>query len=74
MRQEVIVWDKHSGELIVFISLGDVYTNFATLKNVGELATRALVFTVNSIVYTLSYSLATFATTCQFFLESCMLP
>ena len=61
--QEDLVWDKYSGELIGFVDLGDIQTNYATLKNVRELASYVLVFHVKSVVNPLSYSLATFATT-----------
>ena len=40
--QEDLVWDKHSGELIGFVDLGDINTNYAILKNVTELATHVL--------------------------------
>ena len=42
--QEDLVWDKYSGELIGFVDLGDTHTNFATLDDIKELATHALVF------------------------------
>ena len=61
--QEDLVWDKYSGELIGFVDLGDINTNYATLKNVEELATHILVFLVKSIVNPLSFSFASFATT-----------
>ena len=61
--QEDLAWNKYSGELIGFVDLGDIYTNFATLDDVKELATHVLVFLVKSIVNPLSYSLATLATT-----------
>ena len=61
--QEDLVWDKHTGELIGFVDLGDMNVNYATLHNVKELATHVLVFLVKSIVNPLSYSFATFATT-----------
>ena len=35
--QENLVWDKHSGELIGFVDLGDININFATLKNTQAL-------------------------------------
>ena len=35
---EDLVWDKYSGELIGFVDLGDIHTNFATLDDVKELA------------------------------------
>ena len=60
--QENLEWDKHSGEIIGFVDLGDLNTNFATLKNVQSLATHVLVFLVKSVVNPLSYSLATFGT------------
>ena len=61
--QEDLVWDKHTGELIGFVDLGDEKLNITTLKNTQELATHVLVFLVKSIVNPLSYSFATFATT-----------
>ena len=60
--QEDSVWDKHSGELIEFVDLGDIYTNYATLKSVKKLAGHVLVFLVKSIMNPLSYSFANFAT------------
>ena len=60
--QENLVWDKHSGELIGFVDLGDININYATLENVQKLATHVLVFLVKSVVNPLSYSFATFAT------------
>ena len=76
--QEALVWDKYSGELIGFVDLGDITTNYAVLKDVEELATHILVFLVNSIVNPLSFSFASFATTgitsnYAYFLESCLL-
>ena len=61
--QEDLVWDKHTGELIGFVDLGDISVNYATLKDVKQHATHVLVFLIKSIVNPLSYSLATFATT-----------
>ena len=61
--QEDLVWDKHTGELIFFVDLGDIKLNYATFQDVKELATHFLVFLVKSIVNPLSYSFATFATT-----------
>ena len=48
--------------LFGFVDLGDIDTNYATLKDVQQLATHVLVFLVKSIVNPLSFSLATFAT------------
>ena len=61
--QEDLVWDKHTGELIGFVDLGDMKLNYANLKNVSVLATHILVFLVKSVVNPLSYSFATFTTT-----------
>ena len=60
--QEDLVWDKHSGELIGFVDLADVYTNYTTRKSVEKLASHILVFLVKSIVNPLPYGFATFAT------------
>ena len=40
--QEDLVWDKYTGELFGFVDLGDIQTNFATLKDVKELAIHVL--------------------------------
>ena len=56
------LWDKHTGELIGFVDLGDPDLNYVTLKNTNELATHVLVFLVCSIVNSLAYSFVTFAT------------
>ena len=77
MIQEDLVWDKYSGEFTGFVDLGDININYATLKNIEELASHVLVFLVKSIVNPLSFSFASFATTgilslCHF-LESCLL-
>ena len=56
--QEDLVWDKHTGELIGFVDLGDMKLNYATV-----LATHILVFLVKSVVNPLSYNFATFAIT-----------
>ena len=58
--QEDIVWEKHTGELIGFVDLGDMKLNYSTLKYVSVLAAHILVFLV---VNPLSYSFASFATT-----------
>ena len=60
--QENFVLDKHSGELIGFVNLGDINVNFVTLKNTQTLATHVLVYLVKSVVNRLSFSFATFAT------------
>ena len=61
--QENLVWDKHSGDLIGFVDLGDTNINYATLNKADQLATHILVFLVRSIVNPFKYSFANFATT-----------
>ena len=60
--QDNLVWDKHSGELIEFVDLGDISVDFATLRKTQTLARHVLVFLVKSVVNPMSYSFATFAT------------
>ena len=48
--QDDLAWDRHTGELIGFVDLGDPNLNYATLKDTNELATHVLVFLVRSIV------------------------
>ena len=56
--QENLVLDKHSGELIEFVDLGDI-----NIENVQKLATHVLVFLVKRVVNPFdTYSFATFAT------------
>ena len=62
--QENLVWDKHTGELVGFVDLGDVDLNYATLQKTNEIATHILSFMVRSIVNPFKFSLANFATTC----------
>ena len=52
--QEDLVWGKYSGELVGFVYVGDININYATLKNIEELASHVLVFLVKSIVNPLS--------------------
>lgn len=61
--QENLVWDKHTGELIGYVDLGDVDINYATLKNVEEIATHILVFMIRSLVNPFKFTLANFSTT-----------
>ena len=50
-----LVWDKHSGELIDYVNLGDPDINFATLENIDEIVTHALLFMVRGITTTLKH-------------------
>ena len=61
--QENLVWDKHTGELVGFVDLGDTELNYATLQKSDALATHVLVFLLRSIVNPFKFSLANFATT-----------
>ena len=61
--QEQLVWDKHTGELIGYVDLGDVDVNYSSLNKVDELATHMLVFMVRSLVNPIKFSFANFATT-----------
>ena len=60
--QEDLVWDKHSGELIGYVDLGDKEINEATLKDSELIASHILVFLVRGAVNPLKYSFANFAT------------
>ena len=42
--QDNLVWDKHNGDLIGYVDLGDDTINHATLNKVDTLATHVLVF------------------------------
>ena len=61
--QEKLVWDKHTGDLIGFVDLGDTDLNYATLQKTDDIATHVLAFLVRSIVNPLKFTLANFATT-----------
>ena len=61
--QENLVWDKHTGDLIGFVDLGDPTVNYATLDTSKELATHILAFMIRSVVNPFKFSLANFATT-----------
>ena len=61
--QEDLVWDKHTGDLIGYVNLGDSQLNYATLKKSDDIASHVLVFLLRSIVNPLKFTLANFATT-----------
>ena len=59
--EENLVWDKHTGELIGFVDLGDPDLHDATgIKE--DIATHILVFLVRGVVNPIKYSFANFAT------------
>ena len=69
--QEDLVWDKHSGNLIGYVDLGNIETNYATLQNNEHIASHVLVFLIRSVVNPIKFTLENFATTgatsCQMF-------
>ena len=60
--QEILVWDKHTGDPIVIVDLGVPDLNYATLQRIGEVASHLLVFLFRSVINPLKFSLANFAT------------
>ena len=61
--QERLVYDKHSGELIGFVDLGDAELNYSYFHSgVDQLATHALVYYVIGMASDLKFSFAYFAT------------
>ncbi len=60
--QSGLVFDKHSGNLVGFIDLGDPMTNFACLKDEDTLATHALAFLVRGLCTDLKHVIAYFFT------------
>lgn len=61
--QENLVRDKHSGELIEYVDLGDEELNHATLEKVESVTTHLLIFMLRGIVNPIKLSLANFETT-----------
>ena len=61
--QENLVWDKHTGELIGYVDLGDADVNLATFDKPDIVATHVLVIMVRSIDNPFKFSLANFSTT-----------
>ena len=56
------MFDKHTGELIGYLDLGDPERNFFNFDDSNKLATHALVFYLRGIATDLKYSFAYFAT------------
>ena len=61
--QSNLVFDKHTGELIGYVDLGEPDINFGTLEKQDDIATHALVFLVRGVCTELKFALAYFATT-----------
>ena len=60
--QEKLVWDKHTGNPIGFIDLGDIDLHYSALQKTDEIASHVLVFLVRSLVNPLRFSFANFGT------------
>eukprot|EP00794_Sanderia_malayensis_P013195 gene13195-14544_t len=60
--QENLVWDKHTGDLIGYVDLGNIELNCSTFKKVDEIASHVLVFLIRSVVNPMKFTLANFAT------------
>eukprot|EP00794_Sanderia_malayensis_P015485 gene15485-17063_t len=60
--QENLVYDKHTGELIGFVDLGDTDLNYSCFDDVDQLASHALVYYVRGLASDLKFSFAYFAT------------
>ena len=61
--KSTIVWDKHTGQLIGFMDLGDPDLNFVSAEKEIPLATHMLVIYLRGICTDLKYPFANFATT-----------
>ena len=60
--QSNLVFDKYSGDLIGFVDLGDLMTNFANLQEEDTLASHALAFLVRGMYTDLKHVIAYFFT------------
>ena len=59
--QNNLVWDKHTGELIGYVDLGDPNVNYVAMEP-AEIATHMLTFFLRGLSSTLKFSFAHFAT------------
>ena len=55
--QQSVVFDKHSGELIEYVDLGDPEKNFSTFDNEDDLATHVTVYYVHGLESNLKFAL-----------------
>ena len=60
--QADLVFDKHSGNLIGYVDLGDPELNYSSFNDVNDLATHAFVYYVRGLSSDLKYALAYFGT------------
>ena len=59
---ENLVWDKHTGELIGYVNLGDIELSYATLPKFNEITSHVMTFLVPSIVNPFKFNMVNFAT------------
>ena len=71
--QDVLVWDKHSGDLIGFVDLGNTKIIMATMQDSDEIATHVLVFIIRGIVNPFATTNATALQIFQIFWKTCSL-
>ena len=60
--QQNLVYNKHTGQLVEFVDLGDQELNMSCFDKVDQLATYALVYYIRGLASDLKFSLAYFAT------------
>ena len=60
--QQNLVFDKHSGDVIAYVDLGDPEKNFSTFDNEDDLATHVLVYYVRGLASELKFALEYFTT------------
>ncbi|XP_047137374.1 uncharacterized protein LOC124813866 [Hydra vulgaris] len=60
--QSDLVFDKHSGDLIGYVDLGDPDLNYCSFPDLNELAKHVFVYYVRGLSSDLKYALAFFAT------------
>lgn len=57
-----LVWDKHTGELIGYVNLGDPEINYLSFNECNTIASHILAFMINSIAGNFRFVLGYFAT------------
>ncbi len=62
--QSKLVFDKHTGQLVGFLDLGDPDINYTAFEKKEELATHILVFYVRGLTTDMKFNFAFFATKC----------
>ena len=56
--QENLVFNKYTGELVVFVDLGDPELNHATFDTPDAMATHVMVFYIRALAGNLKFSFA----------------